>query len=113
MMFAKKLRERVMRGEITLSVRIWQRPHVKAGGTYALGPGHIRVTSIREIGLADITPDLARRSGFEGVVDLLKTAKHGPGEKVYLVEFVFEGNANAPRPSSGRRGRRRSAAPKD
>jgi hypothetical protein len=23
-------------------------------------------------------------------VDLLKTAKHGPGEKVYLIEFVYE-----------------------
>jgi hypothetical protein len=29
-------------------------------------------------------------SGFSGVVDLLKTAKHGPGEKVYLIEFVYE-----------------------
>ncbi len=90
MMFAKRLREPVMRGEITESVRIWQRSHVKAGGTYALGPGHIRVTAIREIGLTDITPELARRTGFAGVVNLLKTAKHGPGERVYLVTFVYE-----------------------
>ncbi|MBS0470136.1 MAG: ASCH domain-containing protein [Proteobacteria bacterium] len=90
MMFTKRLREPVMRGEITCSVRIWQRPHVKLGGTYPLGPGHIRVTAIREIALSDITPSLARRSGFAGVVDLLKTAKHGKGEKVYLVEFVYE-----------------------
>jgi len=48
------------------------------------------VTSIREIGFEDITPDLARRSGFRGVVDLLKVAKHGPGEKVYLVEFEYQ-----------------------
>ncbi len=90
MMFTKRLREPVMRGEITCSVRIWQKPHVKAGGRYALGPGHIEVTSIRQIELSDITPALARRSGFAGVVDLLKTAKHGPGEKVYLVEFVYD-----------------------
>jgi hypothetical protein len=90
MMFTKRLREPVMRGEITCSVRIWQKPHVKAGGRYALGAGHIQVTSIKEIGLTDITPQLARRSGFAGVVDLLKTAKHGPGERVYLVEFVYE-----------------------
>jgi len=108
MMFTKKLREPVMRGEITTSIRIWQRPHVKAGGTYAMGPGHIRVTSIKEIGLHDITPKMARDSGFEGVVDLLKTAKHGPGERVYLVEFVYEDAVNAPRPSSAPRGRRRS-----
>ncbi len=90
MMFTKRLREPVRRGDITCSVRIWQKPRVKAGGRYALGPGHIVVTSIREITRADITPALARRSGFAGVVDLLKTAKHGPGEKVYLVEFEYE-----------------------
>jgi hypothetical protein len=38
----------------------------------------------------DITPALARTSGFAGVADLLKTAKHGSGENVYLVEFHYE-----------------------
>jgi hypothetical protein len=89
MMFARKLREPVMRGEITCSVRIWQKPHVKVGGRYPLGPGAIHVTAIREVGFEAITPELARRSGFQGVVDLLKTAKHGPGERVYLVEFEY------------------------
>jgi len=88
-MFAKRLREPVMRGEVTCSVRIWQRPHVRVGGRYPLGPGAIEVTAIREIGMGDITPDLARRSGFLGVVDLLKVAKHGPGERVFLVEFEY------------------------
>lgn len=90
MMFTKRLREPVMRGEVTCSVRIWQKPHVKVGGRYALGPGHIEVISIRRITLADITPALARRSGFAGVVDLLKVAKHGPGENVYLIEFAYD-----------------------
>jgi hypothetical protein len=87
--FTKRLREPIMRGEITCSVRIWQRPHVKVGGRYAFDPGFIEVTSIHEIGLEGITPELARRSGFQGVVDLLKIAKHGPGERVYLVEFEY------------------------
>jgi hypothetical protein len=89
MMFTKRLRDPIMRGEVTCSVRIWQRPRVKVGGRYALGPGGVHVTSLREIGFDDITPDLARRSGFQGVVDLLKVAKHGPGETVYLVEFEY------------------------
>jgi len=88
-MFTKHLREPIMRGEITCSVRIWRSARVKVGGRYRLGPGAIEVTSIREISLQDITPDLARRSGFLGVVDLLKIAKHGPGERVYLVEFEY------------------------
>ncbi len=93
MMFTRRLREPVMRGEVTCSVRIWQRPHVKVGGRYPLGGGVIEVTSIREISMHDITPDLARRSGFLGVVDLLKVAKHGPGERVYLVEFEYHAAA--------------------
>jgi hypothetical protein len=90
MMFTKRLRDPVMRGEVTCSVRIWQSPRVKVGGRYPMGAGAIHVTSIREIGLADITPELARRSGFQGVVDLLKVAKHGPGQTVYLVEFEYQ-----------------------
>ena len=90
--FTKRLREPVMRGEITCSVRIWQRPRVKAGGRYHLGPGFVEVSSIREIRIEDVTPALARRSGFQGVVDLLKVAKHGPGERVYLVEFDYVGD---------------------
>jgi hypothetical protein len=91
MMFTKRLREPIMRGEVTCSVRIWQRPRVKVGGRYRLGAGAIHVTAIREIGLSNITPELARRSGFLGVVDLLKVAKHGSGDKVYLVEFEYRG----------------------
>jgi hypothetical protein len=89
MQFTKRLREPIMRDEVTCSVRIWQHPHVKIGGHYRLGPGFIEVTSIRRISLNEVTPELARRSGFQGVVDLLKVAKHGPGEKVYLIEFEY------------------------
>jgi hypothetical protein len=87
--FATRLRDRVMLGEITCSVRIWQRPHVRTGGRYRLGSGEIHVTSLREIEWEKITPELARRSGFDNVEDLLSVAKHGRGDNVYLVEFEF------------------------
>ena len=70
-------------------MRIWQRPHVKVGGRYPLGPGFIEVSSVREIGAEGITPELARRSGFKDVEALLAVAKHGPGDIVYLVEFDY------------------------
>jgi hypothetical protein len=94
MTFTKRLRAPIVRHEITCSVRIWQRPHVKVGGHYRLGDGFIEVTSIRRITLADVTPELARRSGFVGVVDLLKVAKHGPGENVYLIDFEYHADAS-------------------
>ena len=89
MIFTKRLRDGVRRGEITCSVRIWMRPHVKAGNRYRMEEGEIEVDSVLPIGFEDITPELARESGFKGVVDLLKVAKHGRGENVYLVRFHY------------------------
>src|SRR6202789_2159490 len=89
MQFTKKLRERVRSGEITSSVRIWLRPNVRARGRYRMEEGEIEVDSIEPIGLPDITPELARESGFLGVVDLLKIAKHGKGDRIYLIRFHY------------------------
>ena len=38
--------------------------------------GEIEADSIQPIGFPDITHELARESGFLGVLDLLKVAKH-------------------------------------
>ena len=65
------------------------RPHVKVGNRYRMDDGKIEVVSVMPITLADITPELARESGFKGVLDLLKTAKHGRGENVYLIRFRY------------------------
>jgi hypothetical protein len=100
MVFTKRLRDGVRRGEITCSVRIWQRPHVKVGNRYRMEEGEIEIESITPIGFPDITPQLARESGFLGIVDLLKVAKHGRGENVYLVRFHYippRGKRNATR----------------
>jgi hypothetical protein len=91
--FTKRLHAGIMAGEITETVRIWQRPHVKVGGRYGLGPGAVEVTRMREIEISDITPELARQSGFEGLVDLLKVAKHGPGQRVFLIDFEYHADA--------------------
>ena len=51
--------------------------------------GHIVVDSIVPITVTDVMYDLARESGFESVDDLLRIAKHGSGDKVYLIRFHF------------------------
>ena len=89
MVFAKRLSEGVVRGEITCSVRIWMSPHVKEGKRYRMGEGEIEIDSVTLIGLSDITPALARESGCLGVLDLLKVAKHGKGDNVYLIRFHY------------------------
>jgi hypothetical protein len=64
-------------------------PRVKEGARYRMDEGEIEIESIEPIGFPDITPELARESGFLGVLDLLKVAKHGRGEKIYLVRFHY------------------------
>lgn len=98
MMFTRSLRPRIMSGEIDCSIRIWRAPRVKVGGRYpvevpGLGGGHVIVDGIREIALFDVTPQLARRSGFADVTDLMKVAKHGAGTNIYLIDFHYEGVA--------------------
>ena len=89
MQFAKQLRERIRRGRIRCTVRVWTGPRVKAGGRYPMEDGSIVVDSIERIRMKDITYDLARESGFADVKSLLEVAKHGPGRNVYLVRFHY------------------------
>ena len=89
MVFTKRLRDGIRRGRIRCSIRIWTRPHVKAGGRYAMDDGQIVVDSIVPIDIADITDDLARESGFSSVKELLQIAKHGRGDNVYLIRFHY------------------------
>ncbi len=89
MIFMKDLRERVRRGDITCSVRIWTRPHVKTRGRYRMDDGEIEIDSVEPIDLVEVTPQLARESGFASVADLMKVARHGKGQNIYLVRFHY------------------------
>lgn len=89
MQFTKYLRPAIRSGAITCSVRVWTHPHVKVGNRYRMEGGQIEIDSVTPITFEDITPELARASGFASVDDLLKVAKHGKGENVYLVRFHY------------------------
>lgn len=89
MVFAKQLRDGIRRDRIKCTVRIWLTPRVKAGGSYRMDEGRVVIDSIAQIDWSDITDVLARESGFPSASDLLKIAKHGRGENVYLIRFHY------------------------
>ena len=89
MQFAKHLRDPVKQGKITTSIRVWIKPRVKVGGKYRLEAGYIVVDGLRQLDWGEISPAMAKKSGFNSVDDLLKTAKHGSGENVYLIDFHY------------------------
>jgi hypothetical protein len=89
MVFTKRLRPGIRSGRIRCTIRIWTRLQVKVGGRYPVDEGHIVVDSIEAIRMKDITADLARESGFDSKRDLLSVARHGSGDRVYLIRFHY------------------------
>jgi hypothetical protein len=89
--FSRELRNDVLAGDITLSVRLWKQPRVKQGGRYRVGLGMIEVDEIELIPFAAVTGEDVRRAGEPDRETLRQRAAHaGPiGEDtlVYRIEF--------------------------
>lgn len=66
-------------GAITMTVRRWKRPQVRAGGRYRVaGAGVLAVDSVETVALGAIGGDDVARSGFAGREQLL-AALRGSG----------------------------------
>jgi len=91
MEFSRELRDDVLAGDITLSVRLWKRLRVKEGGRYRVGPGLIEVNAIELVPFAAITAADVRRAGEPDRETLRQRAAHaGPIDEdtlVYRIEF--------------------------
>ena len=91
MQFSRELRDDVLAGDITLSVRLWKRPQVKEGGRYPVGLGMIEVDAIELVPFAAITEADVRRAGEPDRETLRDRAAHaGPIDEhtfVYRIEL--------------------------
>jgi hypothetical protein len=89
--FSRELRNDVLAGDISLSVRLWKRPQVKQGGRYRVGPGEIEIDAIELVSFAAITEPDVRRAGEPDRETLRQRAAHaGPIDDdtlVYRIEF--------------------------
>ena len=100
MEFSRELRNDVLAGDITLSVRLWRRPQVKLGGRYRVGPGEIEVDAIELVPFASVTGPDIRRAGEPDRETLRRRAAHaGPIDEdtpVYRIEFHAVSLGRAP-----------------
>ena len=91
MQFSRELRDDVLAGDITVSVRRWARPQVKEGGRYRVGLGLIEVDAIDLVPFSAITDADVRRAGEPDRETLRDRAAHaGPIDEdtlVYRIEL--------------------------
>lgn len=99
LLFKKPFWDGLQSGRITLTFRRWQKPHVRTGGRYRCHPiGVLEVDDVRVVGVAAITEDDAKRSGFESRAELLAHLEQlGPIDadtQLYRVELHHGGDGD-------------------
>ena len=91
MQFSRELRDDVLAGEITLSVRLWKTPQVKEGGRYRVGPGLIEIDAVELVPFSAITQADVLQAGEPDRETLRERAAHaGPIDEdtlVYRIEL--------------------------
>ena len=86
-------------GAKTTTLRYWRRRRVRPGSLHAVPHlGRIRVESVEQVRLADLTEQHARADGFQTLGDLQEALAtiYGQdpmtdGRQLYLVRFTFLG----------------------
>jgi hypothetical protein len=97
MMFKREYHDRIARGEITVSFRLWKRSQAKAGSRYAVGSGMIEVEDVQVVPAAMIAAADVPRTGCAdaGAVRALAgehtKAQVTPDTLLYRVQFRYIG----------------------
>ena len=91
MRFSPELREGVASGDITVSIRLWQRAKVRVGRRYESDGFQIEVDSVEMLPFSAVTAEDVSRSGESDREVLRKRAAHaGPVDEdtlVFRIEF--------------------------
>jgi hypothetical protein len=89
--FSKELRDDVVAGDITVTFRLWQRPQVKVGGRYRVGPVTIAIDTIDMLPFAEVSQADVRRAGERDRESLRTRAAHaGPiTDETLLYRIAF------------------------
>lgn len=91
MRFSPELREGVAGGDITVSIRLWRRPKVRAGGRYASDGFVVEIDSMEVLPFSALTAEDVALSGERDREMLRRRAAHaGPIDDdtlVYRITF--------------------------
>ena len=71
LLFQKRFQVGIVAGSVTLTVRLWDKPHVKVGGRYRVHPiGVVEVDAVAQVPFGSITEEDALRAGFGSLAEL-------------------------------------------
>lgn len=87
MLFERRLREGIHRGDVTVAFRRWRRRQVVPGNRYRTGSDLIQVTALSEVDLDAVTAADARRAGYASLPALIADLKGGAEVPLYRIDF--------------------------
>lgn len=87
MLFERRLREGIHRGDVTVAFRRWRRRQVVPGNRYRTGSDLIQVTALTEVELDAVTAADARRAGYACIPALIADLRGGADVPLYRVDF--------------------------
>jgi hypothetical protein len=89
--FSKELHDDIAGGDITVTFRLWRKPHAKVGGRYRVGSAAIEVDTLELVPFAAISDADVRRAGEPDRETLRKRAAHaGPvADDTLLYRIAF------------------------
>src|SRR5436190_19361383 len=101
LLFQKRFHEGIVDGSITLTFRLWDKPHVKPGGRYRCHPiGVLEVDRVERVRAEDVSAGDAKPAGFSSrdkLLDYLGTVRGKPlsgGDELWRVEFHHGGDGD-------------------
>jgi len=91
LLFKKPFHAGLVDGSVTLTFRLWDKPHVRAGGRYRCHPiGVLEVDDVQRVKVGAITERDAKAAGFGDRAALVEYLKSGPrGDEVTEATEVY------------------------
>ena len=93
MLIPKRLWAGIADGTVTVAVRRWKRPTVKAGGHLRSPAGYLAIDAVDVVGERSLTNALARRAGYADLADLQKGIGPPTADRaLYRIDFHLAGD---------------------
>lgn len=98
LLMKKRFFEAIRAGHKTMTVRLWRHARLGAGQVHTVpGLGKVRIVSVQEVALGDLSEEHARCDGFDNLAQLKLTLQEmypdlmaqTSDRRLYAVRFTF------------------------